>query len=274
MSKLKFSENQIMTENPFIDLLIYNLKILAYATIIKDNVTADLNETVESLKNSGLYIACVEKRAELALFPTIPDSFLTEVGVPQVYIDRYKANDDVNYIPDQYHENLVKLLSDDYLLHYDELNEYYRMITGLPPHGDPGVPIRDYDYLIPEYITYEEEYFHEVGYQLNKTFEELGVLDVVRAEYPEYKYLNYLTQGITIYEARKKLDFQILWMPENSTKELNINLKEEFERKYNENRNYVLQGVYSTAYEIDSEYYHSFMMAYTMIATIDRKSVV
>lgn len=253
-----------MTDNPFIDILVSNIKTISFSCVVKDEYTADNSETVESLKESELYISCVEKHAELGLFPKIPHKFLVQVGVPSALISQYEKEYDQIYIPDIYHAALVKLLIPWYIENYDEKNEYYRMITGLPPKGDPGIPIRDYEYLIPDYITYEGDFFHEVGYQVNRSFEEEGVLDVVRAEYPEYKYLNYLTQGITIYDARKKMDFQILFC----TDQMNPAVTEEFRQKYDECRKFVINTQYSLAYDIENPYYHSFMLAYCMLITM------
>lgn len=262
---LPYEKDKIMTENPFIDLLVYNIKVLGYGCVVKDQVTADTLETIDSLKESAIYIACIEGHAELGLFTTIPHSFLVQVGMTDAQIKLYEDNGyDQYYIPDQYHTDLVALLTPWYISNYKEKNEYYRMITGMPPVGDPGIPIRDYEYLIPDDISYTGNYFHSVGYQVCRSFEAAGVLDVVRADYPKAKYLNYLTQGISLYEARNKLDFQILWNPET----MNSSVTEEFKLKYAENRKYLISTVYSSAMEIESEYYHSFMMAYLILITM------
>ena len=53
---LPFSEAKLTTQNPFIDLVLYNLKLLAFNSIIKDQAKADRYETTESLRNASLYI--------------------------------------------------------------------------------------------------------------------------------------------------------------------------------------------------------------------------
>ena len=264
MAGTKYLKDNYTTENPFVDIIMANAKALAFSAIVKDQYTADEMETTESLKESEIYISCVEGHAELGLFEKIPHSFLVSVGVPKASIDQYERDYDQSYIPLNYHKPLEELMMKFYIENYDEKNEYYRMITGLPPHGDPGVPIRDYDYLIPDYITYTENFFHEESANVNKSFEIAGVLDVVRAEYPEYKYLNYLTQGISLYDARKKMDFSLLFY----TDEGNYSLTKEFERKYEECRKFVLNTQYSLAYDIESPYYHSFMLAYCLLITV------
>lgn len=264
MSELKYTDEKIMSDNPFMDIIVTQIKTLSFSCVVKDEYAALDAETVESLKESETYMSCCEGHIELGIFKQIPHSFLVQVGVPDNLILKYEQSGDQIYIPDKYHDDLVHLMIPWYIEHYEEKNEYYRMITGLPPVGDPGIPVRDYDYLIPEYITYTGNFFHEIGYQVCRSLDKLGVLDVVRSEYPEYKYLNYLTQGIDLYDARKKMDMQILY----HTDQMNADLTKEFEQRYAESRKYVLNTQYSLAFEIESPFYHSFMMVYTMLITL------
>lgn len=261
---LPYEEDKILTENPFVDLLVYNIKILGYSCVIKDQATADKNETVDSLKESAVYIACVLGTAEVGLFTQIPHSFLVQVGMSTSEIAAYEKDYDASTIPDTYHDALVALLIPWYEKNYSEKNEYYRMITGQPPLGELGIPMRDYEYLIPDDITYTGNYLHEVGYKVCQSLDAAGVLDVIKAEYPNYKYLNYLTQGITIYNARNKLDFQIIWYPET----LNYSLTEEFLMRYANNREFMISTVYTSAMEVESDYYHNFMITYVILITM------
>ena len=190
---LPFSKDKMLTENPFIDLLMHDIKVLGYSAVIKDQYTADNLESMESLKESAIYTACIENHAELGLFTDIPESVMREADVPQRVIDVYHLQGkDQNQIPDIYHEALVEKLKVWYLKHYSEKNEYYRLITGLPPIGDPGIPMRDYEYLIPDDIIYDGIFLHEVGAGVCRSLEAAGVLDVIRSEYPQMRYLNYL----------------------------------------------------------------------------------
>lgn len=292
MPSLKYKNDVYNTENPFVDILIYNLKILAFSCIIKDQYTADLNETISSIKSSDIYIACIEKRADIYSFDHIPESILKQAGVPDAYILTYThkyyetanmknkqsniytqaaPSDPYSYpvhsIPQEYHQAILDILVPWYIENYEEENEYYRMITGLPPKGTQGATIREFEYLIPDYLkdSYDEKclYFHELGREVNVILEDLGVLDIVRAEFPTYKYLNYLTQGIDIYTARLKNDMQIIY----STTDLEPAITNEFLDRYAKNREYVLTAVYTKAMEIESDYYHSFMMMYTLLIT-------
>lgn len=264
---LAFEDDKILTSNPFIDLLLYNLKILSFNSIIKDQYTADNSETIDSIKNSDLYIACYENRAEVALFSYIPHDILVEAGVPEEQIRLYENNDEYDpyYLPEKYHEAILKLAQPWYMEQYVELNEYYRLITGQPPLGDPGIPMRDYEYLLSDdLLDYTGEFIHETGTDFCRMLENMGILDIIKADFPDAKYLDYVTQGLDIYTVRMKLDFQLLYYPDDC----DLAVTQEFLFKYEENRKYVLATVYSNAMELESEYYHSFIMIYLIIITM------
>lgn len=297
---LRFSEDLLDTENPFIDLLLYNLKILAFNCVIKNEYDANEAETEESLKNSSIYIACLEDKAHIELFDKIPLEFLRQVGMPQAQIDLYVNNGyDKFYIPKDivwdpktneyvasgttYEADLKPLLQNWFITNYEnnhyegELNNYYRKIMGIPPVGDWGIPMVEYEYLFPDYFTYTGDFVHEIGPDACRTLDRLGIIDVMRADYPNADYLDYVVCGITPYEARNKLDMQILWHPSEEdlsydNEELNVttfrSMIQEFEEKYAQNRDFVQTAVYTQALEIASSEYHSFMILYTILITM------
>ena len=292
---LRFSSDKLNTDNPFIDLLLYTMKILVANSVIKDQYSADANETVDSLNSSSLYLACKDNNVTLNRFRQIPVELLKKVGVPQSDIDLYvKSNYDLYYIPKDfkntgepsgttYRKDLLELMIPWYIEKYEsynysgELNNYYRKILGKPNVGDWGINMIDYEYLIPYDFTYEGTYLHEIGADKCVELDQYGILDVIKADYPDAEYLDYLTAGITPYDARNKLDFQILYTPRISDISFyNTEISpvvfeqfvEEFRYNYERNREYMLTTVYSTAMEVDSEQYHSFMILYTLLITV------
>ena len=60
--------SKIITENPLIDEVIHNTKILASQTILKDADEAYRYETVDSRRIGDIYISCKDNRAEFELF--------------------------------------------------------------------------------------------------------------------------------------------------------------------------------------------------------------
>lgn len=268
---LPYEDEKLTSQNPFVDLLIYNLKFIAYNVVLKDEYRANLEETVESLRNGYLYISCVENHVELDMFQgqTFPRDLLIEAGLSDEQVWLYENFKDRFYIPDEYREKLTELLRQWYMdiyLEEKELNPYYRKLVGLPPSIDAwGVPIREFEYLLPEGIDYDKNcvYFHELSNDVIKDIEEAGVLDIILAEYPDHDYLRYKLFDIDIYDARKKMDMQVLYMPD-----CDYAVQEEFNTRLLQNRKFMLEHVYTYSMEIFQDNYHDVMMVFLLISVI------
>ena len=57
---LSYNDEYTTTDSPFLDLLIHNIKLIAYNMVIKDEYRADQLETTDSVRNAELYISCIE----------------------------------------------------------------------------------------------------------------------------------------------------------------------------------------------------------------------
>ena len=282
-----FSEETTISENPFLDILIKDLKVLTYNCIVKDEYEADRNETPESLKESIVYMACMDNTVTLSMFAEIgiPGEILHSVGLSKDIIKLFSNfGNATEFIPKDvlpqyddegnitnaskvslYRTKLLSKLKPWFLNNYDEKNNYYRMICGLPPYGEFGIPMRDYDMYLPSYFTYQGEYLHEIGIDNIRELETLGILDIIKMEHPDDKYLHYILAGLSIYEARRKEDFQLLWVPEDY---VNDAIKIEFETKFAIVREFIIKTIYSSAMEIESEYYHKFMIVFLLITVM------
>ena len=141
--------DRVETDNPLLDEIVYNCKLILKSCILKDQEAADNAETLESLKEADTYRAIKEGRASIYLFE-VNESDMRKVNIPEYLIDEYV--DDMrefrsfcikNGLP--YIDDLIALLSDSFLKNHQEYNEYYRKISGLPPIGEQGVYIDDSD---------------------------------------------------------------------------------------------------------------------------------
>lgn len=272
----RFSNESFQSENPFVDKLIKNLKILTYNCIVKDEYQAEQSETKESFEEAELYSLCIENRATLASFPYIPEQFLRAVGLPERVIKLYQNfGGEVHFIPlddeekgTTYRAQLVQILRPWYISNFEEKNPYYRMLIGKPPLDDWGIPVRDYLKYLPEGFTYQGEFVHEIGIEACKELDKYGVLDVMRNDYKgksDVRYLDYLTAGINLYEARKAYDFMILYTPPDA----DVYITDEWKLRYQERRDYLVSHVYSTALELtENPYYHATMQIYLFIMTM------
>lgn len=86
---------------------------------------------------------------------------------------------------------------------YEEKNNYYRMLLGLPPMEDTP---DDFVYVYGKPI-------HEITpieyYRLVRT----GKMDVIIAEYPDKEYIKYIGKDISLMDAREADQFQVLYIP-------------------------------------------------------------
>ena len=94
---------KIITDNPFVDELLYCVKQLAYKCVLKDEAQALKNETIESIKNGDLYIASLEGRAMFELF-TYDEEALRTLPISDAQVQSYLNN--INNIPDMYKDLL------------------------------------------------------------------------------------------------------------------------------------------------------------------------
>ena len=290
---LPFEDEITISSNPFLDILMKNLKVLAYNCIIKDEYEANKKETPYSFSRSEIYIACIENTITLGMFSAadivIPDEILNAVFTQPSEKDIIKLyknfGNDISWIPKDvdenkynpalnqfsrtnYREQLLIRLKTWYLQSYEEQNNYYRMICGLPDLKSWGIPIRDYFHIIPEYIKAKckGDFLHELDKDIIYELDSFGILDIIRMEYPDEKYLNYISASLDLYEVRKKADLHILWLPPDSV--VDPDIKEDFESKYNERRDIVIKTVYSSAFEIENQFYHATMIIYILTMTI------
>lgn len=261
------------SDNPFIDDLLYYIKQIAFGSVIKNMQEADSEESEESLKRSDMLIMCTEKTTPYDLFEYSIDQMLeagvdntTAVGIIRGAIDP-STGEPYNYvdsIPSLLKEPLRQIAMRDYLNNYVEINNYYRRTCGLPDIGDYGIPIRDYEYLLPDGNIWNATYIHEIGTNGAILLNDYGVLEQIKIDYPDAKYLDYMICGITPYKARKAYEFQLLYTPTID----NTSILDEFNRTYEENRIYVMTVFYSEAFKYNSDYYSNFICLLIILLTM------
>lgn len=253
----------IKTDNiPLLDELIFNLKKIVDTCVLKDQQQADNNETLESQRNSDLYISCLEERVNYKSF-TYNQRDLMEVGIPHYLID--ECLKDKSKIPELFRKPLVdkktKLTIDEYV----EYNPYYRMLNGKPALGEIGIKITED--MIPGdiYGINVDNYLHEMADNEIDILYTFGILDEVIEKHPDKKYLKYMgSKKISIYNARKAVDSQLLYMTADIPEEVAKRFKEKIEI----NRVYTKKVIYSEAFKIGSDYYDSFIRSFILIQTM------
>ena len=258
------SIENIKTNNiPLLDELIYNLKKLSTTSVVKEEQKALENETIESQKLSDRYMVCIEGNARFEMFNYSRD-LLERSSIPDYLIDECVR--DKNNIPKEKRKEVLSMAVVEFLQEYEELNNYYRMLNGLPNVGEKGIKVNPL--YIPDQI-YDlidvRKYVHEMNssdIDILYTFE---VIDKLMEDYPEAKYLRYMgSRSIEIYKARKATNFSLLYTI-SDIPEVVLN---RFKDKYEVNRVYTLKTVYNDAFKLGSDYYDNFIQIFIIVQTM------
>lgn len=152
-------EKQV-TDIPLLDEIVYNTKIMAYGTVLKDQDEADKAELSVEIERAGdMYVKCIENTTLSFENFKYTYAFLktTEAynGLSPAYYEIYAENN--HLIPEDKRANLLELRRLLYIEFYEEKNEYYRKLNGLPPLNDPGI------YIVSQRMKdkYTEEKYQE-----------------------------------------------------------------------------------------------------------------
>lgn len=251
-----------VTDNPLLDQIIYECQCMIYEGIVfKNEAEANKFETLSTIQQSDRYADIIEGKSTFEFFDYGFDllnqvPYLTHTQ--KIQMARNNA-----LIPDSAKELLHKLAVEKYLAQYEEPNNYYRRLYGLPDIGTAGIQLTpdlmamidvpDFDY---------GKYIHEMSGEEINILNIFGVLDILKEQYPDQKYLNYLGEKkINPYIARKLPNFSVLYLPSSESTEVHNKFLECLER----NRVFFLKTVYSEAYKFNSDYYDNFITIMILI---------
>ena len=248
---------------PLLDEIVYNLKRICKDIIIKDEDIANSYEYEKSVKASDLYILCVENNAKFEFFSFTRQDYIN-IGIPENIIDKCVENSD--NIPERFKKALLKKKSENYINNYIEYNNYYRMLNGLPDYGVEPIYLSDDLYAqIPDGYSIDiNTPIHEMDRTSQELLVQLGIADQLYDKYQQ-KFLKYIgAKAVDFYYARKANNFQLLYIPQDIPKEI----YSRFLDKYELNRNYILQTVYSEAYKYGSDNYDDFIKLLMIVSTM------
>lgn len=256
------SVEMILTDAPFVDTLLYNLKLLALNCVIKNEENALAAETSSSFTSGNLYIKCYNRTANFEDFSSFPKEILEMTSLPPDILTDCVNNK--NNIPEDIRPSVVSNMIDYYIENYVEQNNYYRMLQGLPNIGDPGIEVEDY--WLPEGITCNSgTKLHELSREILVSMDNNGSLAEIYDMYPSAKYINYMgSYSVDPAIARQANNFELLYV----TAIDNSEIRNKFINTYARNREYTIKRVYSEAYKFQSDYYDSFITVYILLSTI------
>ena len=268
-------------------------KILLDNMVIKYSYLAEEAETFESKRNADEYLAALD---ENDTYLTYRDYTLEEIKeavktvdkkVDDIDLNEYEINIiarcsvDGGYIdvPEIYRETLLLNRRKKIVNEYTEMNDYYRLLNGLPPldtkegdyhylsdyysnlYGiDQSIPI----HKIQDVYNLEED---SKGDYIISNLEASGVIKRFINAYPNDEYLNYLgTRRISIKHAREAKNFQILFILQKTVKD---NLFDEFLQVYEQCRDYFMTVIFVRDFRSFIENYDNLIALCIMVMAIN-----
>lgn len=255
-----YSKNKTYTDHPLMDEICYYCKQILKGIVVKNDVLANKSETEQSLQHGEMFILQYED--DLIPFDHYPFTLeiLEAFGYSEQAAKSYLL--DRNNIPEEDREDLTIFANKWFSDRFEEENDYYRSMMGLPPF-DTGeeyyIYINDLD--IPAKYNKEIDYsipLHEQPNDIINLLYAYGVIDELRKTYPgsAYNYMNFLgDKKLDLYKLRTAGKWDILYMPN-----VYYLVEDRFTEIYNTNKEIFLNRHYQEFYASNSDYYDQEMI--------------
>ena len=178
---------------------------------------------------------------------------------------------DKKNIPEELRPTAVKFFTEKmiakdhitgYYKNYVEENEYYRMLTGLPPLNST-----EKDWVYVEKFNTEwpmDVPIHKMSMAQRLRMEQKGYLDELIKAHPDKKYLKYAgKKGIDVFAARAAERFDLLYAEFGQA-----TFETDFRESYNKSKFVVNAVYYSAAFKKANELYDNFLAMSILFMTI------
>ena len=234
------------------DSLAESLLNFAKNLVVKNETRAKENETEDSARLAGHYIFAYEGLDKFESYSDWTYEEFVQVGMTGDVLLYVSAG--LMDIPDEYKPALLEIRRNQEITFYEERNNYYRMLHGLPDYGTE-----------PIMTSFNKPVTELTQAELFKL--ELGELDELKKEYPHLEYLNYLgDRSIDYYTARKANNYDILYYQKYILEEEQTAKFIEF---FYQCRYYVTIANYSKAFK-HMYYYDAFVILLILFMAMHR----
>lgn len=250
------------TDNPYIDLLVHNTKIMAINSVVKNEAEALRHETLESRTESNKMISYrqgypVDEFYDDSSYNEFNNYYRRLAGLPP-----YPTRAELNAYQEEhgYSVDLTPVYRSKYIIMTPYADMIDKEILDLYP-----TEIKNSD----GEVEYLHKYLHQLTNNLTNVniLESYGIIDQIKQDYQgdDFKYIYYLgDKAIDPYTARTSDNFTLLYVPTIPFDEIYNKYKRVFER----NRRYTLSVIYSEAYAYGSIHYDNFIMILIIIQTM------
>lgn len=262
---MSYKGKMIYSENPYVDIVVHNIKKLGLDTILKMNGPALANETLSSRKNADILIASTEGTLTFDMLDDVSSNALTKAGIPESLPLHFKCLINKDNVPLDKRDAVLKAQREEYIEAYTEENSYYRMLQGLPALDYDNVYLDDT--MVPSSMTDIDISIplHEMTYDQIMLLDINGVLDKFYEEDTKNRtYVKHILRPVDPYTARKASPFSVLYIPTIDSTEI----YNEYRDRLTINRSFTMQTVYSDAYAYESDYYDNFIAIFIILNTM------
>ena len=264
--------------NPLEDLYEDFQRIVKQA-VIKFQVKAEMYETMETKMWADQYIAAKNKQDTFYSYTDYDEDDVREAGLMHsLHLIELVREGRYTEIPQMYHQPLLEVRRKFVIKTFEEHNEYYRCLNGLPPLDREA----KFWYYVPKSIAKRykidegipihkiQDYYNNIepghGDYLIHALEGLGILDKIYAEHPYDAYVQFIgSKRISIQHAREAKNFEIIYMNQGALKTIEY---DEFIRIYEECRLYFMTVIYQREHRKVIEYYDNFIGMCIMLMAI------
>lgn len=295
------SADKIYTENPMLDELVHNVKLILQGIILKDQQEAEDNETAASIEQSDLYMAITEGKCLFSEFVydgnmmrrmnliIIENDYELEPFTDEQIVEYVADN---SLIPQAYRPILLSIASEDFMDSYVELNNYYRRLNGQKDIGDVDfyvdisyIPSNYYQQFIDPAVLAAYDSTGKSAAQVKADIKELckeylsntpitefttyqislmdtlGISDSIVAAFPNVTYLRHL--------GARKIDIYKARKAERFEilymPECENQIRARFQDIFDTVRIMYLKRYYSAAYKFENKYYDKFFMLMLLV---------
>ena len=273
---MAYVKDKAFTDHPLMDEICFNCKRILKGIVIKNDVLANEKETEKSIENAEMYSIFIRYGTISFEHFQFNEELLYAFGYTKFEVKAYLK--DKNSIPESDRAELTEFANQWFMDNYfesdgrfKEENDYYRMLTGLPPY-ETGEEY--YIYLSESDIP--NTYGKSVDYNIPLHMQDKGLINVLyangtidsfRKKYlgSNYSYMLYLgDRSIDWSKAREASKWDILYMP-------NVNdlVCDKFIEFYRINRDIYINHTYQEFYADTGEYYDQMMIVMLLAQTFN-----
>ena len=233
------SKNNFDNMNPMYG--VYNeIEKIIKSVIIKYNYIVEQNESFESSRNADGYLAIINNRDTYDSYQYTEEDF-RNASIDESVIYQYFINGDDSYLTNSMKESIFNIKRRNVLLSYEEQNEYYRLLNGLPRLDTNPSDYYTIDFIQANIINKNlttrfnidgsipihkiQDYYNNIeptrGDFIITNIEGLGVIDEIikysttndARKNKDERYLNHIgSRRVPIEYARQAKNFQILYV--------------------------------------------------------------